>query len=195
MDRETLYPSLLRDISGNYVEIGTCWGGFAELLLEKTACSKLYCIDPYRIFPDHLYFDALNKTTQEQLNHKFNIVSQRLRLNKLGKPVEMVRLTSYEAAKLVPDDLSFIYIDGNHHHREVLKDLIAWWPKLKVGGYICGDDVEDINKPHHDGDLLVEHCKGSYGVYGVATALEDFHKVVPGFQYSIEGNQFICRKL
>lgn len=194
MEREQLYPSLLKDLQGTYVEIGSCWGGFAELLLEKTPCTKLYCVDPYKVFPDHIYFDALNKTTQEQLNQKFSMVSQRLQNNKMRKPVEMVRLTSYEAAKLIPDDLSFVYIDGNHHHREVLKDLVMWWPKLKVGGYICGDDVEDINIPHHDGDLYVEHCKGSFGVYGVATALADFAKAVPNFRYAIEGNQFVCKK-
>lgn len=194
MEREDLYPSLLRDISGTYVEIGTCWGGFAELLLEKTACSKLYCIDPYKLFPKDTYVDALNFTTQDHLDKKYDLVARRLKLNKKKKPVEVLRTTSYEASKVLENDLSFIYIDGNHHHKEVLKDLVMWWPKLRKGGYLCGDDVESLELPHQDGDVLIEHQKGSFGVYGVATALQDFAKVVPNFRYSLEGGQFIAKK-
>lgn len=34
-----------------------------------------------------------------------------------------------------------IYIDGNHDYYSVANDLKVWFPKLKAGGYICGDDL------------------------------------------------------
>ena len=192
--REQFFASLLKDVSGTYVEIGTCWGGFAEFLLHNTAVTHLICVDPYRVFPNHLYMDALNFQPQSELDKKFGIVANRLICNQYNKPVTMARLTSYEASKKIQDNLTFVYIDGNHHHREVLKDLVMWWPKIKKGGLLCGDDVEDIQQPHEDGDMLVQHQPGIFGQYGVATALQDFAKVCPDFQYKIEGNQFFAYK-
>ena len=196
MGREELFKFLLRESSGTYVEIGTCWGGFAEFLLLQTPVKKLICVDPYKQFPQEVYKDALNTIPQDELNKKYEIVLNRLKTkaSQTNKSVQIVRDTSYEAAKLVEDNLDFVYIDGNHHHREVLKDLICWWPKIKKGGLLCGDDVEDIKLPHTDGDLFFEHQPGSFGVYGVATALRDFAKCVPDFRYMIDGNQFYAYK-
>lgn len=192
--REPFFKNLLKDVSGTYVEVGTCWGGFAEFLLLNTAVSCLICVDPYKVFPNEIYCDTLNFQAQTALDTKFDIVAKRLIGNVLHKPVIMARLTSYEASKQIKDGLSFVYIDGNHHHREVLKDLVCWWPKIKKGGLLCGDDVEDINAKHTDGDALIQHQPGTFGYYGVATALADFAKVCPDFQYKIEGNQFYAFK-
>lgn len=193
MDREILYPQLLKDISGIFVEVGTCWGGFAEMLCKQTAFTQLFCVDPYKVFPQFVYQDALNCQTQESLDKKYTTVCHRLAQTK--RPVTMVRLTSYEASKRLPNNLAFVYIDGNHAYKEVLSDLINWWPKIKKGGYLCGDDVEDIKQPHSEGDLFVRHQGGPFGLYGVATALQDFAKLVPDFQYQILGNQFIARRV
>ena len=194
MGRNELFAFLCRDLSGTYVEIGTCWGGFAEFLLLNTGLTKLLCIDPYKVFPNDIYHDALNYQPQEDLDKKYQIVLQRLKHNIMAKEVDIVRMTSYEASKVVEDNLSFVYIDANHHHREVLKDLVCWWPKLRKGGILCGDDVEDINLPHVDGDLYVQHNPSIFGVYGVHTALQDFQKACPDFRYTISGNQFYAYK-
>jgi len=117
----------------------------------------------------------------------------RQRLARLNKPSRILRQTSYEASKMVGNEISFVYIDGNHHYNEVLKDLVRWWPKIKKGGILAGDDVEDIQKEHKDGNVLIER-PGSFGVYGVATALEDFAKICPDFKYTVVENQFFARK-
>jgi hypothetical protein len=33
-----------------------------------------------------------------------------------------------------------VYIDANHTHEEVKKDIQAWLPKIKKGGIISGHD-------------------------------------------------------
>jgi len=33
-----------------------------------------------------------------------------------------------------------VYIDGDHTYRAVVQDLAIWWPKLKKGGIMSGDD-------------------------------------------------------
>ena len=190
MRRDTIF-SFLKDLSGVFVEIGTCWGGFAEWLKQNSSATALITIDPYRKF-DTGYEDALNDMTQEQMDHKFQLVAQRL----LPQGIMMMRETSYKAAAFFKDEsIDFLYIDGNHSYSAVLTDLIRWWPKIKRGGYICGDDVEDIHVAHDDeGNLFMQHSEGGYGKYGVAQAIEDFSHVCPQFHFTKIENQFVGRK-
>ena len=40
-----------------------------------------------------------------------------------------------------PDEsLDFVYLDALHSYRDCMNDLIAWFPKLKAGGLMAGDD-------------------------------------------------------
>lgn len=40
-----------------------------------------------------------------------------------------------------PDNFyDIVYIDGEHTYEGVLNDIKCWLPKVKEGGYICGDD-------------------------------------------------------
>jgi predicted O-methyltransferase YrrM len=191
MGRHETFKALLQDHPGIYVEIGTCWGGFTEWLKENTPATKIITIDPYRKWSSG-YEDALNEMTQEEMNKKFLMVAHRL--SPLG--VAMIRQTSYKAADIFPDNsITFCYIDGNHSYSAVLSDLVRWWPKVKPGGFLCGDDVEDITVPHdEEGNLFLKHEFGGYGKYGVHQALKDFQKIHPSFHFILEGNQFISRK-
>ena len=192
MDRRHLFKDLLTGIRGSAVEVGTCWGHFAEFLAEHTTLDKIYCIDPYKVYSNEIYCDALNRTTQQHLDEKFIKVKEKL--SKIDK-IEMRRLNSEKASFAFTDEtLMFVYIDANHQFSEVLKDLCFWWPKVAPTGIIAGDDVEG-NIPHQDGNLFIEHQKDSFGLYGVRTALELFSKLVPSFKYQIVGNQFCAQKI
>ena len=39
--------------------------------------------------------------------------------------------------------IDYLYIDADHTYEAVTSDLRAWWPHLKTGGLIAGDDYED----------------------------------------------------
>lgn len=193
MTREDIFAALLKHVKGHYVEIGTCFGGFTEWLARNTPADCIITVDPYKKFSKEEYCDALNLMTQEQMDLKHKRVKDRL--EPIG--VRMIRATSYEAANEIEDSsLSFCYIDGNHHYNQVLVDLIRWFPKVKVGGYLCGDDVEKITEKHDDeGNLFVVHQPGSFGKYGVHQALLDFVKVCPSFRFVIVENQFIGQRV
>lgn len=55
--------------------------------------------------------------------------------------VNIIRSDSVAATKLFDDDsIDFLYVDASHTYEGVLGDLRAWYPKVKVGGLIAGDD-------------------------------------------------------
>ncbi len=54
-----------------------------------------------------------------------------------------------EVANLIEDDsLDFVFIDADHSYEGVVKDIAAWAPKVKSGGYIIGHDIhfESVKK-------------------------------------------------
>lgn len=59
----------------------------------------------------------------------------------VAEQVKPIRSDSAAAASQFADaSIDFLYIDANHSYERVLRDLIAWYPKVKPGGLIAGDD-------------------------------------------------------
>lgn len=59
----------------------------------------------------------------------------------LGDRFRLVVSDSVAASQLVPDDsVDVVWLDARHDYAGVMEDIDAWWPKLKVGGFIGGDD-------------------------------------------------------
>lgn len=59
----------------------------------------------------------------------------------VDKHVDIIRAESVEYSTNVPDaSLDFIFVDGSHDYASVKHDLDVWFPKLKRGGIIGGDD-------------------------------------------------------
>ena len=152
------------------VEIGTDTGNLAEFILKNNQECHLFCIDPYLNYPE--YEDTLNLTSNDI---KFNNVKDRL--NVYSNRITFIRKFSHDALSDIPD-ADFIYIDGNHKYKYVLEDLNDWYPKLKSGGIIIGDDAVDVNGTNLSRDsennctiMWNEKCGGKYGVI---KAFEDF---------------------
>jgi len=54
-----------------------------------------------------------------------------------------------------------------------MTDLKSWFPKVKTGGYLCGDDIGTTNLDEHDEDGNVLRIWGKYGTF---KACKDFEK-------------------
>lgn len=158
--------------NGVFVEIGTHRGEFANFILTINPTCTLYCIDPYQPYDE--YHDAINNVTGDRL---YNDVKENL-VSKYGDRVKFVRKFSHDAINDVPDNLDFIYIDGNHQYKYVSQDLLDWYRKLKLGRYIIGDDAVDIDesKRNADGDVFIIWAAGAYGNYGVIKAFDEFKR-------------------
>ena len=115
------------------VEIGIDRGYNARSILSHLDVKKFYAVDPYldpwevnlslaRTGSDGAYIQAVKETKQWA-----------------DKIVFMCK-TSVQAAKMIPDELDFVYIDGLHTYEMVRLELLLYWKKLKVGGVIAGHD-------------------------------------------------------
>jgi len=120
------------------VEVGVREGYSTKQLIEDTCLTNIYGVDILKN------------------NNASKIVSQH-------KDVYTYIIKDSISASLDFDNeyFDFIYIDANHLYRYVLEDLMFWYPKLKKGGIICGDDYVKCNNP-------------TEGIYGIVDAVEDF---------------------
>ena len=104
-------------------EIGADGGSYSYHVLLQHKPSKLYLIDPWQIgVRDRLYqmvYDCFSPFEN----------------------VELIRDKSENAVELFPDDyFDYVYIDSEHSYETVMRDLTNYLPKVKVGGYLLGDD-------------------------------------------------------
>jgi hypothetical protein len=183
-------PSYIK-ANGVCVEIGTWQGGFTSALLSKTEVSKVFCIDPYKHFSNNEYPDGMNDLTQQQFDALFTKVSTEL-TSKYGNKVQFIRDLSVNSASQFEDNsLDFVYIDGNHDYKYVLEDMNTWYPKVKIGGYLCGDDVysQVLSEHDSDGNVTKIWSPGCWGKYGTYKAVVDFGK-----KFTIEQTQFSILK-
>jgi len=76
------------------------------------------------------------------------------RIKWIGKP-------SVEAAKEIPDkSLDLVFIDANHKYRHVKEDIMAWLPKARDGGMLCGHDYCPAEKGVYQAvNELLPHAK------------------------------------
>lgn len=137
------------------VEIGAAEGLHAQTILKSLNIKKLFLIDPY--MP---YFEVKTDGKDEVKEYIDCLPLARARLAKYKKKTVFITKFSEEATDLVPDNLDFVYIDGNHSYESVKKDIALYYPKIKVEGLLGGHDfaqnfsgvinaVEEFAEDHH----------------------------------------------
>jgi len=114
------------------VEIGVDRGINSLNILKNINMFKLYLVDPYK------YEDDASKKVFDVT--RFNTAMHRLKKHK--NYIEFIKLPSSEAYKYVPNNLDFVYIDGDHRYNFVMNDILLWYPKIKNGGIIGGHDFD-----------------------------------------------------
>jgi hypothetical protein len=123
------------------VEIGVFRGGNSVNMLKSFPIEHLYLIDPYEAYKGYekesLMFPFLPKSFEYVLNKIWNS----------GFPVDNItpiQMMSEDAVDYIPNDIDFIYIDGNHAYEYVKKDVELYYPKLKSGGILGGHDFVNM---------------------------------------------------
>jgi len=122
------------------LEIGVAEGINSKLIIENLPVRKLWLIDSYKpYYQDGRLFTHYSRMEKEA----------RTRLGKFIKNNEVTFLKGRSQDKkiisLVPNNLDFVYVDGNHSYWAVKKDIENYYKKLKNGGIIGGHDFNIVD--------------------------------------------------
>ena len=138
MMRKTM--DFVKERFGNQVlvgaEVGVSNGHHAQNILQEMPNIKLlYLIDPY--FGD-LTWTEYNKTfvdEKKKANTKTRLSQYKGRICWVYKEFEKCTVED------IPEPLDFIYIDGDHAYKHLIKDLTLAAKLVKKGGVIGGHDA------------------------------------------------------
>jgi len=91
---------------------------------------KLYLVDPYIPYNDEEKTKVVLEAAKAKAEHRLS-----------GHNVSWLLKKSTEV-KL--ENLDFVYIDGNHSHEAVKKDMNHWWSMVRKGGVMGGHDFHPL---------------------------------------------------
>ena len=144
------------------VEIGVLTGSGTLSMLKAIPGLTLYSIDPWLHLPDvpgEEHFETA--LPQEVLDENFRIT--KARTEEFWPRSILIRKFSDDAVKDVPDVIDYLFIDGDHCYKQVVKDLKNYAPKVKAGGIVAG---HDYIKQMGVAQAVQEYFKGKEIHYG-----------------------------
>jgi hypothetical protein len=118
---------------GVVAEVGVLRGRYTAAIQRVLSPAKLYLVDPWQAsFGGYDDYPELTQAHWESLCE---------RVSKRYPDARILRMTSAEAARQVPDgSLDMVYIDADHS--KAAEDLALWIPKVRVGGVVAGHDYD-----------------------------------------------------
>jgi predicted O-methyltransferase YrrM len=118
-------------------EIGVYRGDFAAVMLQRCpGLTRYYMVDPWRHLsdwnkPSNKADSELEEFFQEAKTKTDFAAVKRVILR--GKTTEVID-------QIADGELDFAYIDADHTLKGIAIDLIRVYPKVRVGGFLGGDD-------------------------------------------------------
>jgi hypothetical protein len=175
---------LLRVPEGSVcAEIGVDEGVFSRQILDTVSPRRLHLIDPWKHHDEDEYrrsrYGGLGPGGQGIMDERYEEVRARFAEEVQAGRVTFHRNFSNEIADEFEDSyFDWVYVDGNHHYEFVRQDLKLYYPKVKPGGFIAGDDY------------------GSRGWWdnGVQKAVDEFVSQRPDLTLEVHGTQFVIQK-
>jgi len=160
-----LYEQAVREAPdpARFVEVG-CWKGrstafMAVEIFNSKKDITFFFVDTWlgSQEPKHLADkNVKNGTLFDEFSRNIGPVKHRL---------QICRAPSDQAAAIFEDlSLDFVMIDAAHDFQNVMADINAWWPKIRPGGTMAGDDYyfkgvrQAVNESFFN---KVEEIKGS----------------------------------
>ena len=152
----------------HFVEIGTFLGQstahMAQLIKNSKKKISFDTIDIFWLIPHTLknykdaghpksFYDYYNNIMQEWDLSIIDVIKHPMRVLDVDKYINFITCDEKYSHKIYEDNsIQFLWIDGDHGVDVVYNHLVNFWPKLKKGGYIGGDDIhyeevlDDVNR-------------------------------------------------
>ena len=183
-------------------EVGVFVGEYSKVLLNNIPHLHLRCVDSWAWSRQgergkwNTYW-ASAKGSRPRDVHEKNY-QQALAALAPYPGAEVMRMLSHEAAALVPDgSLDFVYIDAEHTKQGCCSDLHLWWPKVRAGGIVSGDDYRFVNPkrpkrwgpPFRGVDAAVDEFVAELGIMEYFYT-SDAERTILGVRYAEPGRAF-----
>jgi glycosyltransferase involved in cell wall biosynthesis len=140
---------------GEGAEIGVYSGTLSGFIYSRWLGKKLHLVDRWKETPG---YDDLANQPQEEQDKLYELVKE---MFEDCEDVNIIRDESLNAVKQFEDgQLDWVYIDADHSYDAVKADIEAWFPKVRIGGLVSGDD-------YFDGTLEI-------GEFGVKSVVDEF---------------------
>jgi len=129
------------------VEVGVWAGKLSERLLHDRPFLKLYMVDRWRppLPGDSYLASGSDIATRPQVAYDAALAETHKRVAFAGKraviKIESSLIAAWHFGKK-NKRFDFVFIDGDHSYDGVTRDLYAWWPLVKTGGFISGHDID-----------------------------------------------------
>ncbi|MGD0977366.1 MAG: class I SAM-dependent methyltransferase [Minisyncoccia bacterium] len=130
------------------VEIGVYKAEHALSLLKYLDIKTLYLVDPY--VHNKAHEEGKRHHGVDQLPLCVAEMIARKRLKRFTDKIVFIRKLSSDCLDDIPNDLDFVYVDGNHHFRFFMADIENYFPKVRPGGIIGGHDFYNGFCREHD---------------------------------------------
>ncbi|MGH9430724.1 MAG: class I SAM-dependent methyltransferase [Terriglobia bacterium] len=165
-------------------ELGVYKGEFSAQILKTNVPRRLHLVDPWKFEPSPEYgrswYGGAKGGSQENMDAIYDSVCLRFQSEISAGAVKIHRSPSAQVASQFPDGyFDWVYVDGNHQYEFVLRDLELYYPKVKSGGFITGDD----------------YCVPGWWKDGVTKAVDHFMASGNCKKVEIWDHKFVLRKL
>ena len=185
-DAEKVYPEMVSEAQDgdHFVEIGTLLGQstcyMGQLIKDSGKNIKFDSIDLF--WPiEHVIRNYKSSGHPKEFNQYLSdllkeydlripdIINHPLRILGVQEYVNLITCDEKYAHRLYDDNsLKFVWVDGDHGADVVYNDLVNFWPKIKIGGTIGGDDItyqevlDDVKKFSKEYDVKVKYDYNSF---------------------------------
>ena len=184
-DAEFIYPQMVEQAQSgdHFVEIGTFLGQstsyMCQLIKDSGKDIKFDSIDLF--WPiEHVIRNYKSSGHPKEFNQYLSdlqkydlrapdVINHPLRILGVQEYVNLITCDEKYAHRLYDDNsLKFVWIDGDHGKDIVYNDLVNFWPKMKSGGTIGGDDIayqevlDDVKKFSKEYDVKVKYDYNSF---------------------------------
>lgn len=152
-----MFSRMIKEIQPKLIiEVGTWLGGSAltcaEILKENDLPTPVVCIDTWLGAQEFWKDISHNERYRDlDLDHGYPRVFHQFLANVLHKNaqnhiVPLPQTSSIAARLLMHHEIQadLIYIDGSHDQGDVMADLESYWPLLRAGGVMFGDDFDEF---------------------------------------------------
>ena len=124
-------------------EVGVWKGKTSEKVLEARPNLFLYAVDKWQQPDSESAYEQSGDKKALMPQAEFDAARERA-MERLAPYHDRVRILQGDsvvmAAEIEDESLDWVFLDGDHSQDSVLRDLHAYYPKVKPGGLVAGHD-------------------------------------------------------